>query len=141
MLLYYLIILLIIIVIYNRYLNENNNKETYENQPVYRPLIYHHGYSGIDLNKDTTNTLFTAHPNKMVCSSPYDDQVKHIRLNDSGSPIYTSYNEPIEDEECKLVECPPLIKDVSGNSTNFNVDRYYFPETRHKLRCYQCNYN
>lgn len=141
-------ILIIFFIIRYNY-RSNSNIENFNIVPVYYPLIYEYGTSGVKMNNldnndnnnnnnndDNNNYIFSAHPIEMVCSNNYNYLTKYVKLNHSGSPMYFSYYEPSKLENYE-VQCPSYIKDVSGSHINFEVDRFYFPETNHNLKCYK----
>ncbi len=135
----YIIIGLLFLIFF---MMESSNKvqENYLDQPpVYWPLDYKYGESNVgniqsvDSNE---NTLFTAHPRRLVCSHDQNEWVKHVRLNEGGGIMYVSNNSPTEYPSCKLVQCPPLIKDswTLKDKSHYNP----YPLRDDKLKCWQC---
>lgn len=100
-----------------------------DSSPVYWPLRPHPGQSNLydtDTVDKNCNTLFTAHPNRLILADSYDQQMKHARLNKAGGVMYISYNKPTESPTCKVVSCPS------------NVNFPYPPNRPDLLTCWQC---
>lgn len=81
-------------------------------RPRYWPLDYKFGQTNYmdTYTQDTNpNTLFTAHPIKMICADSQDKKMKHARLNKQGGVMYISYNKPSESPTCKSTKCPVKV--------------------------------
>ncbi len=136
-------ILLIIFIIGTILLYLTNKKltEPYLNFPsIYWPLIYKYGQSNLfntNIVDENENTLFTAHPNKLVCSHVQNEMMKHARLSGSGGVMYISYDKPTDSSKCRKVSCPKLVVD---GITPKELDHYNpFPLRRDKLTCWRCD--
>jgi len=132
--------LLVLFVLYLLFNKKNNAVEGYLDFPgVYWPLDYKYGESNVGSIKSVDmnpNTVFSAHPNKLVCSFDQNEWTKHIRLHHSGGVMYTSNNPPSEVPSCKQVTCPPLVKDLNTLKERDHFNPY--PLRKDKLKCWQC---
>jgi hypothetical protein len=121
------IVLLLIIFMPNKYEGFNNY-----NGRVYRPLRYNYGHT----NSIPNYTVFSAHPNNLVClyDKTNNRATKYMRLNDTGHPMYTSYNIPTECSP-QIVPCPPLVIDDLNQEIGHPM-----PNKKHKdnLVCVTC---
>lgn len=134
-----IVIGIIFIIIYLCFEKYKNKTEPYLDIPaVYWPLDYKYGQTNIGSTKDidnNTNTLFSAHPRKLVHSKNQNEWTKHIRLNDGGGVMYCSNNVPSE-SNCNSIQCPSLVQDLW---TLKNIDHYNpYPLRKDKLQCWQC---
>ncbi len=113
-----------------RYFNPTNwyNVANPTAGPVYWPLRYTPGYSGKDLPRCNENTLFTAHPRRLVCSK---DRTKHIRFHHTGAPLYTSNTPPTDVPSCQQIPCPEGAKDIWTLNDGC-------PHSKTKVVCWQC---
>lgn len=87
---------------------------------VSTPLTHNYGYSNID------DPLLTAHPIKMIDANLPDKLIKHIRLNNTGNPMYWTYNPPNSNIFNK-VDCPYNVVDVTNKNN---------PNSRYNLICW-----
>lgn len=95
------------------------------NHPAkYNSVDYKAGYS----NSIGDSTLFSAHPMKFISADSQDKKMKHLRLSNTCSDMYTSYKKPtIQGKACKKVTCPPQITFPYPN-----------PYDRKLLTCWKC---
>jgi hypothetical protein len=107
--LYVSIIIIVLIIIYYFDYTEYFTQNIVYNNNI--PIIYKHGYSTID------NTMYTAHPLRLIDANIPDKLIKHIRLNHTKSPMYISYVPPSTDLFQK-VDCPSYIYDINGSQYN-----------------------
>ena len=87
------------------------SNEKYYSQ-IFSPLIYNYGYSNID------DPIFSAHPMKLINANLPDKLIKHVRLNNTGNPMYWTYDPPNSNMFNK-VDCPYNVVDLT-NTTNLN---------------------
>ena len=126
--------------IINNGINDGINEGYLDMPIIFWPLDYKYGETNIhntNLIDNNVNTLFSAHPNRLVCSNKQNELMKHARLHSSGNVMYTSYHKPTESKNCKVVSCPPLV-----NMGITPKDRDHFnpyPLRRDKLTCWDCN--
>lgn len=80
----------------------------YKGHPArYNPSVVDPGYSGTTCGINC-DTLFTAHPLRMVSADLLDQKHKHLRLNQACGDMFISYNKP-SGPTCKKVKCPPKV--------------------------------
>jgi hypothetical protein len=107
--------------------------------PLFLPKQYTYGRSNIGTVKDidnNQNTLFTAHPINLACSTDQNEWTKHVRINDSGGMMYASNREPTESNDCKETVCPDSVQDLWTVGKKSHFDPY--PLRKDKLKCWTC---
>lgn len=113
------------------------NEPYYDILDKFDPLVYKYGESNVGSTNFTdknVNTLFSAHPNRLVCSHEQDNLMKHAVLHPSGNIMHTSYNKP---NNCKQVDCPKKHHDITPK----DIDHYNpYPLRKDKLACWNCFY-
>lgn len=84
---------------------------------------YLEGFEGEDFD----DLLFTAYSKKFTCSSCQDKLPLHVRINDAGGIMYTTYHKPTE-ATCKPVSCAKYldtdnnIKLIGWNKKEINLN-------------------
>lgn len=84
------------------------------NPSIYTPLNTTPGYTNFNTTQYNSNTLFTAHPLKLVNASDYDNKKKYIKLSKSCNDIFTTTRKP-NMLHSKIVKCPQQVKSSYKN--------------------------